>query len=171
MKRKRHGFTLLELVIALAITVIIIGIAASMFITGNKVFSDSDVKSTLQIEGQDIQEEISNIGMQGIEVISESPLKIESYIKKDDKPRYFLIKREDRSKETNGNFVVERYSDSTYSVLENRKIISENLKIFNAEYSNDGKSIDFYILLSNKKGFSDVEHEMTFTINLRNKSN
>ena len=64
MKKKKPGFTLIEMIIALALTVIILGIASSMFITGNKVFSDSDVKSTLQIEGQAIQEKISDIGMQ-----------------------------------------------------------------------------------------------------------
>lgn len=92
MKKKKSAFTLLEMIITLAITVIIISIAGSMLMTGNKVFSDSDVKSTLQIEGQDIQEKLSDIGMQGIEITSEEPLIVKSYLKGNDTtPRYFKI--------------------------------------------------------------------------------
>lgn len=70
MKKKKPGFTLMEMIIVVTLTVIILAIASSMFITGNKVFSDSDIKSTLQMEGQAIQENISNIGMQGLKIDS-----------------------------------------------------------------------------------------------------
>lgn len=62
MEKKKPGFTLIEMIIALALIVTILGIAGSMLITGNKVFSDSDIRSTLQIEGQVIQEKISDAG-------------------------------------------------------------------------------------------------------------
>lgn len=68
--KNKSGFTLIEMIITLALTVIILLIISSMFITGNKVFSDSDVKSTLQIEGQAIQENISKIGMESIGIES-----------------------------------------------------------------------------------------------------
>jgi len=70
VKEKKPGFTLIETIIALALTVTVLGIASSMFITGNKVFSDSDIKSTLQIEGQAIQEKISDAGMQAFSIES-----------------------------------------------------------------------------------------------------
>lgn len=75
MERKKTGFTLLEMIIVVALITVVLGITASMFITGNKVFSDSDVKSTLQIEGQKIQEEISSIGMQSSGISSINGLK------------------------------------------------------------------------------------------------
>ena len=59
MKKKNGGFTLLEMIIVLAITGIIFSIVLSMFMTGNKVFSDSDTKTTLQMDAKDIQEKIS----------------------------------------------------------------------------------------------------------------
>lgn len=68
MNNKKTAFTLIEIMITLALTVMIFGIISSIFITGNKVFHDSDVKSTFQIEGQKIQEEISNIGMQAVNI-------------------------------------------------------------------------------------------------------
>lgn len=46
MNKRRTGFTLIEMIIVLALTVIILGIMGSIFTTGNKIFSDSDVKST-----------------------------------------------------------------------------------------------------------------------------
>lgn len=70
MKKKRQGFTLIEIIIVLAISGIVLGIVGSIFITGNKVFSDSDVKSSLQIEAQSIQEKLSNIGMEGVGIYS-----------------------------------------------------------------------------------------------------
>ncbi|MFT8341818.1 MAG: prepilin-type N-terminal cleavage/methylation domain-containing protein [Clostridium beijerinckii] len=68
MKKKKPGFTLMEMIIVLALIVVIVTITSSMFITGNKVFYDSDVKSTLQMEARDIQEELTDLGMQGIGV-------------------------------------------------------------------------------------------------------
>ena len=65
MKKKKNGFTLIEMVIVLALTVIILEIASSMLITGNKIFSDSDVRSTLQIEANNIQAELEGVGLQG----------------------------------------------------------------------------------------------------------
>lgn len=70
MEKKKPGFTLIEMIIALALIVTILGIAGSMLITGNKVFSDSDIRSTLQIEGQVIQEKISDAGMQAFSIES-----------------------------------------------------------------------------------------------------
>lgn len=66
MSRKKSGFTLMEMIIVVALIVIVIFITSSIFITGNRVFSDSDAKSTLQMEARDIQEELTSIGMQAI---------------------------------------------------------------------------------------------------------
>jgi len=68
LKKKKNAFTLMEMIITLSITVIVLGITTSMFIRANKVFSDSNVKSTLQMEGQAIQERMRNIGMQAISI-------------------------------------------------------------------------------------------------------
>lgn len=63
---KKSGFTLIEMIIVMALTVVVLGILYSIFNTGNKVFSDAEVKSTLQMEAEDIEEELTSIGMQGI---------------------------------------------------------------------------------------------------------
>ncbi|MGN0143542.1 MAG: Tfp pilus assembly protein FimT/FimU [Clostridium sp.] len=57
---KMKGFTLIEMIIVIAVSAIVIGIGTSIFMNGNRVTTDSDVKSDLQIECQDIQQQISN---------------------------------------------------------------------------------------------------------------
>lgn len=167
MKKKRSGFTLVEMVIALALTVIILGIVGSMFATGNRVFSDSDVKSTLQIEGQAIQEKISNIGMQaiGIEDITDLRKVIKSYNKAGE-VRYFEIKQEGKK------LSIIEYSKNAGGELqttENTQLISENVDNFSATYSNS--SAEFNIILNLKKGYSNVTYPINFTVAFRNKNN
>ena len=67
--RKKTGFTLIEMIIVMGMTVLIMGIALSVFMTGNKVFSESDIKTTLQMEAKDIQENISEICMNSSKII------------------------------------------------------------------------------------------------------
>ena len=68
MKKKKSGFTLLEMVIVLALAVLVIAIVNFIFLTGSRVFTDTNVKSDLHIEGQNIQQEISNSLMGAVEI-------------------------------------------------------------------------------------------------------
>lgn len=68
LKQYKSGFTLIEIIIAFALVAVVLGIVGSIFITGIKVFSNSDVKSTLQMEGQTVQEQLGNIGMQASDI-------------------------------------------------------------------------------------------------------
>lgn len=174
LKKKKPGFTLMEMIIVVALTVVVLGITSSIFITGNRVFSDSDVRSTLQMEGQAIQENISDIGMQGTEVISVIPnvqvgdvqsLIIKSYVEEDDNPRYFRIQR-------NGRILsISRCTDADCNVIETTRNISENLESLRIDYNDEAKSIKFDIELSETNGFSDVTYPINFTSTFRNKGN
>ena len=179
MKRKKPGFTLVEMIIALALTVTILGIASSMFITGNKVFSESDVKSTLQIEGQAIQEKISDIGMQAIEIKSvnvnnvtnEINMVISSY-GKDGNLKDFKIETIDTKK---------NYKDTSkiYELRINDALISSNIKSFTidnsiitANINNTLKtinSIEFNISLRKEKAYGDTDYMIKFKTAFRNK--
>jgi prepilin-type N-terminal cleavage/methylation domain-containing protein len=68
MKKKKRGFTLLEMVIVLVLAVLVIAIVNFIFLTGSRVFTDTNVKSDLHIEGQNIQQEISNSLMGAVEI-------------------------------------------------------------------------------------------------------
>ena len=55
MKIKAKGFTLIEVIISLAITTVILGVVGTFFITNNRTLSEADARSTLQKEGENIQ--------------------------------------------------------------------------------------------------------------------
>lgn len=181
MIKKRQGFTLVEVIIALALTLMILGIANSMFIEGNKVFSDSDVKSTLQIEGQAIQEKISDIGMQAttaqaVTIDNRSTNEVSNIIinsyDKDEKIMPFTIAKEDSGK-------YYKNGDKIYNLKINDKLISSNVEsvtldsnTISAASANKLKninSIEFTILLRKEKVYSNVEQNINFRISFRNK--
>lgn len=184
MKRKKTGFTLIEMVIVLAITVIILGITSSMFITSNKIFSDSDVKSTLQMEGQAIQEKISNICMQakGIKIVQGSMttnevsnLEINSYDENGNLQEYdFTISDSGKNYKNDDN------KGHIYEFKIDDQVISNNVKSFKID-SNSMKtdengiplgnvnSTEFTILLRKEQGYSNVEQTINFRVAFRNK--
>lgn len=184
MKKKRPGFTLLEVIIALALTVIILGIAGSMFITGNKVFSDSDIKSTLQMEGQAIQEKISDIGMQAttaqaVTVDNSSganeinDITINSY-DKDGTLRNFEIEKKDSdpgSVYKDGSKVYELWVDGKLMSSNVKSVMLDNNTITaaNANTLKNINSIEFNIILRKEKGYSNIEQPVDFRVTFRNK--
>jgi prepilin-type N-terminal cleavage/methylation domain-containing protein len=188
MKKKKPGFTLIEVIIALTLTVVILGITSSMFITGNKVFSDSDTKSTLQIEGQAIQEKISDIGMQATEIKGVTPstgnsdtneiddILINSYYKTTEAGASYDLKIEKTDSGKN-------YKDGSkiYELWIDGKLISSNVKsvtidhnVITAKSNNtleNINSIEFNILLRKEKGYSNIERPIDFRVSFRNKDN
>ncbi|MGG7202798.1 PilW family protein [Clostridium butyricum] len=159
MKRKKSGFTLIEMTIVLALTVLIIGIASSIFITGNKVFADSDVKTTLQMEAKDIQEKLSDICMQasGAEEIAEG-IKISSM------GTSMVIK-------ISGNILYIAELDTENNEKNStKKILTENLDINPNKIKLNGYSVTFNLILQKNKGYTKTQQPINFTVAFRNRS-
>lgn len=210
LKRKKSGFTLMEMVIVLGMTVLILGITNTVFITGNKVFSQSDVKTTLQMEAKDIQEKLSDIGMQAVSVNhcnlinDNTDIKDEMYsgdllknkfvdingeselykewlnINKIELKSYGKDSEYDSSTDSIENVVTTTfdYSEESKSIELDSKILSNNVTSFrirpiniNDENGSISKSsgIEFYIVLSMKKGFTYETYPVNFTVKFRNK--
>ncbi len=72
MKKKKAGFTLMETIMVMLLTVMVMAAIHTVFLSGLKVYSDTNIKSDLQREGQDVQQEISNrfMGAQCIKEIN-----------------------------------------------------------------------------------------------------
>lgn len=62
MKKKSTGFTVIELVITLAITTMIIGVAYTFFFTNNKTLNTTEINSELQYEAENIEKLLLNLG-------------------------------------------------------------------------------------------------------------
>jgi type II secretory pathway pseudopilin PulG len=166
-KKKKKGFTLLEMIIVVALTVVIIGIVSSIFITGNRVFTDSDIKSTLQIQGQVIQEKISSIGMQagGIKSVigNESTgeiqnIKINSY-DKDGNKKVFEINNQPPKLFIDG----EQVSGNVESI----KIDSQIIKDYNKDPNllESRSDINFTITLSKIRNYDNTK--ITYPVNIQ----
>ncbi|GFZ32510.1 hypothetical protein CSC2_30360 [Clostridium zeae] len=65
MINKKKGFTLIEVIIVLALLTIVLGVIYQFFFSSNRDLNDTDVKSNLQFEGQQIQNSFTSYGSQG----------------------------------------------------------------------------------------------------------
>lgn len=65
MKDKTRGFTLIEVILTLAITVIILGVIYTFSFTSQKMLSSTQINAELQDEGRDIENNLVDVGMQG----------------------------------------------------------------------------------------------------------
>lgn len=188
MKKKKSAFTLIEILIALGVTVIVLGIVNSIFITGNKVFSDSDVKTTLQIERQAIQEQMSSIGMQAVEIKSVNGdtisnelnnITISSYDKDGNPHDFHLAIVEDTEKKYKDNSKIYKFTIDGQEISRNIKSFKIDNSIINiSAYADDTikaaelkkiSSIKFDITLRKENGYSNVEQPINFGVVFRNK--
>lgn len=111
---KKSGFTLLEVVIVMALTCVILGILYSIFQAGNKVFSDADVRATLQMEARNVQEELTNLGIQAADVTG---VKIGSSYSDSDNKAYVEQKYSDLSSKNINEIKILGYGkDSDYAI-------------------------------------------------------
>ena len=163
-EKKKSAFTLIEMIIVISLTLIVIGITSSIFITGNRVFSDSDVNTTLQIEAQQVQEKISDIGMQGISIENISDgIEFKSYDQDGHKKIYDIIFNAPELK-------VEEYDIDHYEEkkeINKIYIISTNVKSFSVEEKEN--YIKFNVELFKDKSFTQELYQINFNINFRNK--
>lgn len=193
MKKKKSAFTLIEIIIALGVTVIVLGIVNSIFITGNKVFSNSDVNTTLQMERQAIQEKISNIGMQAttaqaVTIDSSSAneinditiksnykeindLIINSYDKAGNLRPFTIVKQDTGKVYKNGDKIYNLSIDGEVVSSNIRNVMLDNNTIAatNSKTLKNINSIKFYIILRKENGYSNVEQPINFGVVFRNK--
>lgn len=179
--KKKKAFTVIEMVIVLAITVIVLGIVLGVFMTGNRVFAQTDVKTTLQMQGKDIQERISNICMEGSSIESVTPLnedsfgedkdkikaiKIKSFYKNGNSSKEYTISLNGTNIEVDGNVLFGKVK----SISINDKIVQESRKEASSCDYGDFESLEFNIILTEKKGFSgEIEYPVNFIVYFRNK--
>ncbi|PSM58496.1 prepilin-type cleavage/methylation domain-containing protein [Clostridium diolis] len=167
--RKKKGFTVIELIIVVALTVVVLGIVWQMFGVTNKIISDVTIKSDLQREGQSIQEKLINIGMQATEVKelvyaddasgSIKKIKINSYDK------------DGNNRDIEVNLNGEILTIDGQSVSSHVKSINVNPEIIREDDLNNISYIDFTIFLGEKKNYNSeiIENQIKVRTVFRNK--
>jgi prepilin-type N-terminal cleavage/methylation domain-containing protein len=195
LKNNSKGMTVVELLVAIAIFSVVTAITYSVYISNTKIVSKTDTKAMLQSEAQYIQQTITKIGMQssGIESIIATPITNDSEFR-----GYYEVARMDvKSIDENNDNVIYRFKidnknskdkdiktlkieklDETNKTVISKNVLSENIRTFkikpipNIEDINKikaSKSIEVYIGLNKKKGFSDVDYNISTLITFRNK--
>lgn len=197
MKNKKRAFTLLELIITLALTSLILGVIYTFFITNNKSLSRIEINSELQTEASSIQTEILTYLTQSEGISEINNMKIDD----NNKVSYDENLDSDSGKLDIENLKVKieneyyefKFDEST-SMLSLKaidkngnvinknnlpKILSKNVKEFQIRpldfRSNpDGNFKDTYgvevlLTLKKKKGYSDVETPFSLIVKFRNK--
>lgn len=196
MKRNNKGMTLVELLVAITIMSVVIGVLYSVYIGNTKIISKTEIKNMLQTEGQYIQQAISHIGMQseGIYNIEatktnddgdfnliQMDMKISKDSKDEKKQEYDLyrikIDNSDIENEKNKVLKLQKLDKDTLNIT-SENILSKNIyeckirpipKTVELSEVVESKAIDIYIKLSKQKGFTNEEYDISTLIKFRNK--
>lgn len=170
MKRKK-GVTLLEMLIVLALVVVVLGTVFPFFSTNTKSLNETEIKSQLQQEGQDILNSITQKSMEGQKI---------SEINKVDGTSVLDITSCDISKITllllDGSESITytlNSSNKTFTDLTSSNVLSTNVKSINVS-SIDGKllgeceGIKIVMNLSKKYSGKEITYSISTNIRFRN---
>lgn len=191
MKNKSKGFTLVEVIIAAALLILVLGIIFTIFKANNGILSNVDIKSTLQEEGEIIQSDLSSIGMQstgisdcvtqdGVSVVDKSYSEFNS-IQSTKKIGQVKLEVKLDTSDIIYNFKYDE-SSKTLSMLKGSatsgKTLSTNVESFNIKTIDTNNNnlrnatyVEFDIKLKKKMGFTEVEYPVSVVVNFRNKNN
>lgn len=189
MKNKSKGFTLIEVIIAAALLILVLGIIFTILKANNGMLSEVDIKSTLQEEGETIQTDLSSIGMQstgisdcvtqdGVSVVDKSYSEFNS-IQSTKKIGQVKLEVKLDTSDIIYNFKYDE-SSKTLSMLKGSatsgKTLSTNVESFNIKTIDTNNNslrkatyVEFDIILKKKMGFTEVEYPVSVVVNFRNK--
>ncbi|MBU3137898.1 prepilin-type N-terminal cleavage/methylation domain-containing protein [Clostridium gasigenes] len=191
MERKSKGFTIIELMITLALTTLTLGVIYTFFFSNNKTISTTELSLELQSEAEVIQKELIELSTQATEIVLIDASKSESV-------NYMALNTEDKLDIT--SLQIRQYDDASNSNVlynlkfENKelkiqvgndndiKILSKNVKAFKirpldinmvvdkkkANFK-DSPGLEFTVDLETEKGYSKVEYTARAIAKFRNK--
>lgn len=186
MKTKAKGFTVIETIITLAITVVVLGSIYLFFLTSNKTLTSTEINSQLQSEAEIIQNNILRIGDEAVGLTSICSGGIEVLNKKyaDFSPSLIDKLTVDSLKFKSGSEEAISYNEVKYEdtkLIINGNILSKHISEFkvrpldlNMVDSSEGKfsnttGLEFSIKLIKSRGYSKVEYPLTIIVKFRNK--
>lgn len=190
MAKKSTGFTIIELIITLALTILTLGVIYTFFFSSNKTISTTELSLELQSEAEVIQKELIELSTQATEIVLINTSKSESI-------NYKALNTEGKLDIT--SLQIKSYDDASSSdVLYNLKLVNKELKIqdkngndiktlsknvkafkirpldinmVDKEKANfkDSPGLEFTVDLETVKGYSKVEYTARVIAKFRNK--
>ena len=184
MKTKAKGFTVLEVIITLAITTMIIGTVYTFFFTSSKSLKNTDINSTLQSEGQAIENELILYGTQAEKLVSIDSTNSENItynelapsngIKDVNSSIVFLVHGVNYLFEINGQTLTlqkegEQQKKELTRNIKSFKVRPIDIKIDPKDNLDKAIGLEFVIVLHKKEGYSDVTVPVSTIVKFRNK--
>lgn len=198
MRKKVRGFTILELIITLSLTVIVLGVVYTFFLSNSKTLAKTEINSDLQLEAEGIQKELLLYGTQAKEIVKINDVIItnsnkynyDGVLDSDGKlditdlrlkvgDEYFAFIYNASEKLLTLNKVRGDGLGSSSSDLNLLKELSKNVtdfKIRPLDYRmnpngnfKDATALEISLILNKKKGYSDVTIPVSTIVKLRNK--
>ena len=182
-KYKKKGFTLIEVVVVLAITVMIAGVIYTFYNSNNRTLTAAEAKSILQTEANQIQKELINIGTQATSVtIKEGTA--------DDLKKLEFTVYDDMNKTSMTTYVFDSsnvnselsrsgqlhdmyiYKDgSSTGQAKSKHVKSVKIEALDGSANiDDSSNVQITVNLYIKKGLNEYEYPITTIVKLRNKN-
>lgn len=199
MRKRKKGFTILELIITLSLTVVVLGVVYTFFFSNSKTLTTTEINSDLQLESETIQKELLLYGTQAEEIsklndtmLTEANkynyegLITDSNGKLDVTELRFKIGLEYFTfiyNEGNSTLTLKKVDASGAEIsdpnLNLPKVLSSNVAEFKVrplDYRMNSKGnfkettgLEISLILNKKKGYSDVTMPLSVIVKFRNK--
>lgn len=199
MRKKTKGFTLLELIITLSLTVVVLGVVYTFFFSSSKTITTTEINSDLQSESEAIQKELLLYGTQAEKISAIIDYNNINFIDKDysslsntngkldvNEIRFkvgveyftFLYNKDNNTLTLNkGEEGDAKITDTNSKLL---KVLSANVKEFKVrplDYRisekkgnfKDATGLEISLVLKKKKGYSDVTIPLSVIVKFRNR--
>ncbi|MBS5886162.1 MAG: prepilin-type N-terminal cleavage/methylation domain-containing protein [Clostridium sp.] len=198
MRKKTKGFTVLELIITLSLTVVVLGVVYTFFFSNSKTLAKTEINSDLQLESETIQKELLLYGAQaeGISKLNNVTIKdtnkcnYEGLLDDNGKldvtelkfkigAEYFTFIYDIGINKLTLKKVNKDGEEVIDSKLDFPKILSSNITEFKVrplDYRMNPKGnfkettgLEISLVLNKKKGYSDVTMPVSVIVKFRNK--
>lgn len=193
MKNKSKGFTIIELIIALALTVLTLGVIYTFFFSSNRTLTTTELGLILQSDAEVIQKEILEIASQSKEIVMINEKKSEDikYSSLDNENkldiRNLQLKSYDDTYNKNILYNFE-YKNNELKLQDefgnDIKVLSKNVQEFKIRpidvHMVDDKSkakfsesvgLEFTVVLGKKKVYAEANNTINIITKFRNKNN
>ncbi|MFD3156361.1 prepilin-type N-terminal cleavage/methylation domain-containing protein [Haloimpatiens sp. FM7330] len=164
LKNKHKGFTLIEVIIALAIFIIIITMLYSFFLSNYKVFRSTETNVELRNEGEKAVEQLSKEAMQSSKIIELEDVNGNDILENKNEVMIKCIKF--KNSDNSCKFLIE--GNVLYSIKENKKkqiskyIKNVNVKSIGSEVFKEAAGINIIINLQMHKEQESISTRVEF---------
>lgn len=181
-KYKKKGFTLIEVVVVLAITVMIAGVIYTFYNSNNRTLTAAEAKSILQTEANQIQKELINIGTQATSVniegsaddVEKIKFTAHNYIDESKIETYVFDSSNANSELSKSGQLHDMYiykDGSSTGQAKSKHVKSVKIEALDSSANiNDSSNVQITVNLYIKKGLNEYEYPITTIVKLRNKN-